>query len=60
MFTEAKVCQTALIMYFPEKKEMPRMMRTSLKCLNNMTYRAISENKEMNRQTAAKELAEKK
>lgn len=39
---------------------MPRMMRTSLKCLSNMTYRAISENKAMNRQTAAKKLAEKK
>ena len=39
---------------------MPHTMRTSLKCLNNMTYRVISENKAMNRQPAAKEPAEMK
>lgn len=35
------------------------MMTASLKCLNNMTWGVISENKEMSRQTVAKEPAEK-
>lgn len=51
MFTEAEACHTNSIMYFSEKKQMPRKMRTTLKCLNNVTCRIISENEEMNRQT---------